>query len=170
MFGWVCRVVKGFNSRRGGNMMKGRWGGVLARSIRDLKVSFWLTRLKDARRKSVSQRYSQWRATCWLLLFRGKGSEVWAVPCRNEEASNNWEAGDGDDQLCILKTSFAWSSEPGLEGMRRQVGRSRLVMGKGWAKKETEEDRDTETVKATGRCYEEWKGEQEKTQRLRFLA
>lgn len=45
-----------------------------------------------------------------------KAQKFGLYPAGNEEASNNWEAGDGDDQLCILKTSFAWSSEPGLEG------------------------------------------------------
>ena len=45
-----------------------------------------------------------------------KAQKFGLYPAGIEEESNNWEAGVGDDQLCILKTPFAWSLEPGLQG------------------------------------------------------
>ena len=54
------------------------------------------------------------RAGSYYLVV--KAQKFGLYPAGNEEVSNNREAGVGDDQLCILKTSLAWSLEPGLEG------------------------------------------------------
>ena len=54
------------------------------------------------------------RAGSYYLVV--KAQKFGLYPAGDEEVSENWEAGVGDDRLCILKTSLAWSLEPGLQG------------------------------------------------------